>query len=351
MQVTRTNPSPAALSALRGYFSRQGELNGVDSQTVSGGQSFAIEPTVQQTLHDTVQHSSAFLTQYVNFELVDDISGQKIFIDDDGLVITSNTDTSGSGKRSGIDPSTLKDKGYECRTNDFDTLLPWSKLNKWAKFPDFQMRLTEFLSKRQALDHIKIGFNGTSYAANSNRTANPLGQDVNIGWLQTIRAEAPAHVKSTDNSFGSAETDYFKNIDAMAFSARKSLLDEVHRERLDLVVILGSSLLNDKYFKVMNKEDIDPSEHTHRDALVSEKRIGGMEAITVPYFPEDAFLIMPKGSLSVYEQEGSRRTKLDEDHASRGYNRWFTHNVDYVVENLGAVALVENIVDSDEPTE
>jgi len=337
--IARANPSSQALSAIQLYFSRQAELNGVDAALVSGGQSFATTPTVQQTLHEAVQESSDFLRDHVNFELVNDLSGQKIYIDDDGLVITSTTDVD----RVPLDPSGLTDTGFQCRTNDFDILIPWSKLNQWSKFPDFQVRLTNFLLRRQALDHIKIGFNGTSHAAKSNRVTNPLGEDVNIGWLETIRVEAPAHAKATGNTFGDAEV--FKNIDAMAFSAKNELLAPVHRERGDLVVILGSALLNDKYFNIMNKNDIDPSEFAHRDTLVSQKRVGAMEAINVPHFPADTMLITPRRNLSVYVQEASRRGKFEEQHASRGYVNWFTHNVDYVVEDLTAVALVESITE------
>lgn len=39
--------------------------------------------------------------------------------------------------------------------------------------------------KRQALDRILVGWNGTSRAATSNPTTNPLRQDVNIGWSDT----------------------------------------------------------------------------------------------------------------------------------------------------------------------
>ena len=41
-----------------------------------------------------------------------------------------------------------------------------------------------------------IGWHGTSTAPDTDRTANPLLQDVNIGWLQHIRTDAPAQVMS-----------------------------------------------------------------------------------------------------------------------------------------------------------
>ena len=48
--------------------------------------------------------------------------------------------------------------------------------------------------KRQALDRIMIGFNGTSIAKDTDIVANPLLQDVNKGWLQKQREENPSRV-------------------------------------------------------------------------------------------------------------------------------------------------------------
>ena len=40
--------------------------------------------------------------------------------------------------------------------------IPYALLDAWARFPDFQARLRDAIIKRQALDRIMIGFNGTS---------------------------------------------------------------------------------------------------------------------------------------------------------------------------------------------
>jgi hypothetical protein len=39
-----------------------------------------------------------------------------------------------------------------------------------------------------------IGFNGVKREKTSDRVANPLLQDVNIGWLEKIRQEKPVQV-------------------------------------------------------------------------------------------------------------------------------------------------------------
>ncbi|MBD4604815.1 capsid protein, partial [Xanthomonas citri pv. citri] len=71
---------------------------------------------------------------------------------------------------------------------------PYQLLDAWAKFPDFQTRLSNSIAVQQGLDRIMIGFNGTSAAVTTDLATNPLLQDVNIGWLQKMRASAPDRV-------------------------------------------------------------------------------------------------------------------------------------------------------------
>src|SRR5690606_25371031 len=109
--------------------------------------------------------------------------------------IASNTDTSGNGTRNTVSPTNMDEYGYECRKNNSDTHITYALLDAWAKFPDFQTRIQNQIIKRQALDNILIGLNETSYAATTNAGANPPRQDVNIGWLQTLRSDKPDHVQ------------------------------------------------------------------------------------------------------------------------------------------------------------
>ncbi len=93
----------------------------------------------------------------------------------------------------------------------------WSKLDAWAKFPDFQARVRNQIIRQQALDRIMIGFNGTSAAVETDRVANPLLQDVNIGWLQHYRDNAPARVMTgggTDGEVRVGPGGDYENLDA-----------------------------------------------------------------------------------------------------------------------------------------
>jgi hypothetical protein len=63
----------------------------------------------------------------------------------------------------------MVDVEYKCEQTNFDTVLTYAKLDLWAKFQDFQVRIRNAIVKRQALDRIMIGFNGVKRAKTSNR--------------------------------------------------------------------------------------------------------------------------------------------------------------------------------------
>ncbi|EBT0661513.1 P2 family phage major capsid protein, partial [Salmonella enterica] len=131
-----------------------------------------------------------------------------------------------------------------------------------ARFQDFQRRIRDAIVKRQALDFIMAGFNGTTRAATSDRTKNPMLQDVAVGWLQKYRNEAPTRVMSNitdaDGKVVSAvirvgRNGDYENLDALVMDATNNLIDEVYQDDPKLVAIVGRKLLADKYFPLVNK--------------------------------------------------------------------------------------------------
>jgi P2 family phage major capsid protein len=323
------------------YLGQVAKLNGVASAL----EKFNVAPSVQQTLETKMQESSDFLTR-INVVPVTDQKGEKIGLGIGGS-IAGTTDTS-TKDRTPTDPSSLEGSGYECTQTNFDTALKYVKIDMWAKFPDFQTRIRNAILQRQALDRILIGFNGTHRAPTSDRVANPLLQDVNIGWLEKYRTEAPARVLSHGGTVGqvrvgdAAGADY-ANLDALVFDAVNNLIDPVHQEDTGLVVICGRKLLADKYFPILN-QDQPNSERLAADLIISQKRIGNLPAVRVPGFPADALLVTRLDNLSVYYQEGARRRTVVDNAKRDQIENYESSNDAYVVEDYSAGCVVENIV-------
>ena len=321
------------------FIQQVAALNGVEN----GRELFTVEPSVQQTLESRMQESSEFLGK-INVLGVRDMVGSKV-----GLTIASTIagrTSSANLPRNPQDPSGLDENGYACKFTEFDSGLPYSKIDQWAKFPDFQVRLRDAIIRRQALDRIMIGFNGTSAAAQTDRNANPLLQDVNIGWLQQYRTNAAARVMaevvpaSGEVNVG-AGGDY-ENLDALVMDAINNLIQPWYRDDPSLVAIMGRQMLADKYFPMVNSANA-PTEQLALDMLVSQKRVGGIGAVRVPFFPEDAILITSLENLSLYFQEGARRRYIKDEPESNRIANYESSNDAYVIEDYGFGCLVENI--------
>lgn len=325
------------------YLGQVASLNGVPDATVK----FTAAPSVQQTLETKIQESSDFLGKINQIGVVEQ-SGEKIGLGVSGPVAgTTNTATTDRAPSNIIG---LDEEGYTCTKTDFDTFITYGQLDAWAKFPDFQTRVRDAIIKRQALDRIMIGFNGTSRAATSNKTTNPLLQDVNKGWLQKYREHAAARVlaeieaNSDTIKVGSTATaaNGYKNLDALVMDAINNLIEPWYQEDPELVVICGRALLADKYFPIVNQTQAN-TEALAGDLIISQKRIGNQPAVRVPFFPANAMLITSLANLSLYYQEGARRRSIVENAKRDRIENYESSNDAYVVEDYGFGCLIENI--------
>ncbi|CAD9219258.1 capsid protein [Burkholderia gladioli] len=314
------------------FLARIQELNGISDAT----KKFSVAPSVQQTLETKIQQSSAFLG-LINIIGVEEMEGEKVGLGVSGP-IASRTDTT-KRERQTRDVSALDNQKYRCEQTNYDSHSRYQQLDAWAKFPDFQARLRDSIIIRQALDRIMIGWNGEKVAADTDLAANPLLQDVNIGWLQQYRNNAKQRVFS-GVKIGKGEE--FKNLDAVVSLARNEFLDPWYTEDPKLVVICGRELLQDKYFPLINQAQ--PSTETlATDIVVSQKRIGNLPAVSVPFFPAHALMITRLDNLSIYWQTGARRRSIVDKPERDRIENYESSNDAYVIEQYGAGCVVENI--------
>ena len=327
--------------AFNGYLHQIASLCNIATADVS--KKFNITPSVQQKLETKLQESSEFLKR-INIVPVDEQVGEVLGLGPSGT-IAGRTDTSSTGRRQGVDVTGMSKVSYTCHQTNYDTFLSYAKMDAWAKFPDFQKRLSQVIVERCALDRIMIGWNGTSAAATTNRATNPLLQDVNIGWIKKIKTDAVEQSMSQGAvagkvTYGHTSADY-KNLDALVFDA-KQMISTAYRDDPNLVVIVSSELMHDKLFPLVSDNDA-PTEKLAADVVVSQRRLGGLQAVVVPYFPAGTILITRLDNLSIYYQAGARRRAVLERPERNGVETFESSNDAFVVEEYGLCALVENI--------
>lgn len=328
------------------YLGNIAKLNGVASAVAQ----FTVEQSVQQKLETKLQESSAFLKK-INIIGVDDLKGEKLGLGIAGP-IASRTDTSEDGTRKTVDPTTLGKEGYECVQVNYDTHLRYAKLDAWSQHKDFQIKISGAIVERCALDRIMIGFNGTSAAATTNRNTSPLLQDVAKGWIKHIRDNASQRVMS-GVTYGVVKVEdkthqgTYKTLDGLVFDAIQ-MLDPVHRDDPELVAIIGRDLMHDKMFPLVDGQEA-PTEKLAADIVVSQRRVGGLPAVQVPYFPAGTVLVTRLDNLSIYFQKGGRRRHVKDVPERDRVETYESSNDAWVVEDFGLVALVEGITEFEAP--
>ncbi|MGY2141995.1 phage major capsid protein, P2 family [Pseudomonas hormoni] len=327
-------------------------LNGVASAT----EKFNVAPSVQQTLEAAMQESSAFL-KAINLIGVNDQTGEALLGGVNGP-IAGRTNTAAGNRRNPADVSKLTKDEYACKQTNFDTAFPYALLDAWAKFPNFQVLLTNAIIERQSLDRIMIGFNGTSVAVATDRVNNPLLQDVNKGWLQKIREGAADHVIDDGAVAGKVtvgatklikvagvDTEIsgdYQTLDGLVFDAIQ-MLAPWHRSRPDLVVLVSRDLMHEKLLKAVEKGAASNQEENAAQEIVSRARLGGLPVVDAPFFPEGTVLVTFLKNLSIYWQEDARRRHLKDEPEFDRIADYQSSNDAYVIEDFDAVALVENI--------
>jgi P2 family phage major capsid protein len=326
-------------------------LNGLDaSMTVLPGElkSFAVAPVIEQRLQEKLRSTSDFMSR-INVVPVYEQQGDRVGIGV-GRSLARRTNTAAGTRRNPVDP-TASDKidSYFCKMTEFDYGWAYSQLDAWAHRPEFQQLVRDAVIAQKAEDVITIGFNGVDAKAQTDPNTYPLLQDVNWGWLYKMRTYAGARVMShggLDNlkvyvsEDGNAD---YVNLDALVFDAIGNLIHERYRTATDLVVIVGSDLVQEKYFKIVSAAGDKATEQVARDIIMSSRQLGGKPTMQVPFFPANAILITSLKNLSYYWQVGSaRRAIKDEPEYSRIAN-YESINDAFMVEEYEKACLIENI--------
>ncbi|WP_085654355.1 MULTISPECIES: phage major capsid protein, P2 family [unclassified Pseudomonas] len=303
---------------------------------------FSVEPSIAQELNEAITAKSDFL-QRINVIPVTEVKGEKVFIGVSGPV-TGRTNTK-TTDRVAKDASALDNSTYELSSTESDVGLPYAKIDAWAKFPDFHQKYSAAVQKQIALDRIMVGFHGVKAAAQTDIETYPMLQDVNKGWLQQLREQAPQQVLKEGNTPGKVTMgpggDY-ENLDALVHDT-KQMVDERLRDSGDLVAIIGTDLLAADKAKLYAKQGDTPTEKERIEDAQVIATYGGLPSFSVPFFPVNGVLVTSWDNLSIYFQDSSwRKQTVDNPKRSRveDYN---SRNEGYVIEQLEKIALTENV--------
>lgn len=302
---------------------------------------FNVSPTHAQTLNEKITLSSSFL-QRINVIPVSEIKGEKVMLGVNGSV-TGRTNTT-NADRVARNVLGLDGNGYELFETHSDVGLKYATIDAWAKFKDFAQRYAAAVQKQIGLDRIMIGWNGTSVAATTDRVANPLLQDVNKGWLQIAREQAPEQVMAQGTKAAGkiqiGATGDYANLDALVFDV-SLMIDEEFRDGGDLIAIVGRDLLAYDKGKLYANQGGKPTEKERLEMAQVIATYGGLPTFTCPHFPSKGVVVTSWDNLSIYFQDSSWRRQIVENPKRSQVEDYNSRNEGYVIEQLGKFAAIE----------
>ena len=321
-------------NALRGKIAKR---YGASSDT----ETFAATPSVAQTLQDKIVEQADFL-QRINVIGVDEVKGEKIIGSANGPV-SGRTDTN-AGDRQTSDVLNLDTFPFELSKTESDVHIKYATIDSWAKFPDMAARYQRYVRHMMAMDRIRTGFYGTSAAAATNLGVNTNLEDLNKGWFQLVRDDAPAQILvegvAASGAIKIGPSGDYENVDS-AVNDLINLLSDVHHEAGDLVVILGRELISDEKAALYAAQGQTPTEKSKiQDAQVIGT-YGGLPAHKVPLFPSRGIMVTSFNNLSIYHQATSWRRKIEDNAKRDRIEDYNTRNEGYVVEDYEKIATVE----------
>lgn len=322
---------------LNNYISRVYESVGEEV-----GEEFAVEPSIVQRLYEKQVESGSWFLGMINVQLVASIKGEKIGLSVPGLV-TSRTEITDTSERT---PKSIRGedkRGYECQFTESDIYLPYSLIDTWRHHGPEKYAEIYASAYRKALtnDRVRIGLHGISIAKTTDREANPNGEDVNKGWLQKLREEAPEQIDEDALTFGHASAN-FRNLD-MLVEAVKQMIPSHFREDSELVVLMSSDLMGSQNLK--NYES-NGDEATNK-VLMNDNRVtgifAGLPAYIPPFMPDGVIIVTYVKNLSIYLQEDTARRHIENNPKKNRVEDYNSENVDYVIEETEAIAAVTNV--------
>lgn len=305
-------------------------------EVATAEKAFAVTEPRTVKLQDAVQASDSFL-QGISFIPVEDISGD-VFTLEIPDSLASTKDTSGGDERAVTVVSSPDGREFLCTQTNSDVGIPYSLVNVWARYKDFNKRLSAALNRRRALDRLLVGWYGMSRAANSNRTTNPKLQDVDKGWIYDLKTNATTQyltegaVEAGKIQIGA--TGDYKTVDALVSDIYR-MIPEEHRTG-DEVLLIGKGLL------ATRNTPLDNSKTTATEAAADVKtHISGFEPITPAHFPDNGLIITSAANLQVYYQDSSMRKSVEDYSKGDRVNEWQSINDCYRIGNLKAIAGIE----------
>lgn len=264
---------------------------------------FSLTPPQETRLRQAILHGTEFLSM-INCADVDQITGQVVRTGVSQLYTGRKKDARFSRKIG------IEGNEYKLTKTDSCAVLTWDLLSQWGNSGtenEFFALVQTFIEQSFGLDMLRIGFNGTHIADETDPDNYPNGEDVNIGWHQIAKNWNGGSLVLQDPVTLGAGGDY-ATLDAMASDLKNSIRPEFRNDPR-LVVLVGSDLVAYESFRLYQQAD-KPTEKIAAQLLSDS--IAGMPAYIPPFIPGKRMVVTTLQNLHIYTQRNTRRRAAED---------------------------------------
>ncbi|HBZ7486917.1 TPA: phage major capsid protein, P2 family [Klebsiella pneumoniae] len=256
---------------------------------------------------------------------VDQLSGQVISVGNPGI-FTGRRQDGRFMRKVGVSGN-----DYALSETDSGAALRWDVLSVWANAGgenEFFERMQAFINQSFALDMLRIGFNGTHVADDTDADKYPNGEDVNIGWHQIAKDwEGGKQVITTPVTLDDAGD--FRSLDAMAQDIVNTCIPVQFRNDPRLTVLVGAELVAAEQNRLYNAAD-RPTEKIAAQMLGTT--IAGRPAYIPPFMPGKRMVVTIPANLHIYTQRNTRQRKAEFVEDRKQYENKYLRNEGYALE-------------------
>jgi P2 family phage major capsid protein len=326
MQLT-----PRAEALLHKYTAQLAKSYGVRDTA----KMFSLTPPKETLLRNTLMQQSEFL-RLINVMDVSQTVGQVVSTGKPGIY----TGRKKEGRFSR--PLGVGGNEFKLYETDSGSYLPYDLLVVWANSgseDEFFQKIQAFSNESFALDMLRVAFNGTSAAEDTDPVANPNGEDVNTAWHHIVKTRSPEQIITGDVTIGGATAD-FVGLDAAVTDLVHTSIYEPFRNDPRLVVLVSADLIGADATTMMNMVD-RPTEKVA--AQLINRQIAGRTAYTPPFMPEGRLIVTTLDNLHIYTQGGTRKRKAEWNDDRKRFENNYLRMEGYAVEHDELYAAYDKI--------
>lgn len=320
-----------ARSMMDAYAQQLAQSYGVQSTQ----QLFNVSPAQETKLRQAIIESAEFL-KMITVSTVDQLQGQVV---DLGMSALHTGRKKGGRFAKNVNVGGHK---YALVETDSCAALTWEMLCQWANQGtknQFMKLVSDYSNQMFALDKIRVGWNGIEAAETTDPDANPLGEDVNVGWNEFVRQRKAGQIITDPVVFDADGGGDYKTLDAMASDLINNNINPVFRNDPRLTVFVGSGLVSAAQYHMYDNAD-KPTEHIAAQQL--SKDIAGRKAYTPPFFPEYGMVVTMPKNLQILTQRGTSQRKARHEEDRKQFENSYWRMEGYAVGVLEAYAAFDN---------